>query len=109
MDSADSIPTSARVRSPLSSARVAGLDLPGELVNGPCFFNFGTIETIGNVRKPFSTFFASLFLLPRPASVSTLGVPVRAIFRSLDLLRVAVTTPSVAVADRKYLFPLRVE
>lgn len=109
MDSADSVPTSARVRSTLSSARVAGLDLLGEPINGARFFEFGTVETIGNVRKPFSTFFASLFLLPRPASVSTLGVPVRAVFRNLDLLRVAIAAQFIEVADRKYLFPLRVE
>ena len=50
LDSAVGFPSSTRVRNTLSSARVVGLDLPRKLAIGPFFVDFGTIDTIRNVR-----------------------------------------------------------
>ena len=87
LDSTVGFPSSARVRDTLSSACVVGLDLPSKLVNRPCFADFGTIDTIRNLRKLFCSYLASPFLLSRSASISTLGVPAMAIKCDLDLLR----------------------
>jgi len=104
LDSAVGFPSSARVRDTLSSARLVGLDLPSKLAIGPCFVDFGTIDTNRIVRKPFCSFFASPFLLSRSASIATLGVSVMALQRVLDLLRVALANPFDEMADGECLF-----
>ena len=88
------------------SARVDGLGLSGEFVNGPRFLGYRTIKTGRCLREHFGSFVAYGFLLPRPASISTLGVPVVAICRNLDLLRGAFATQFIKVADREHLFLL---
>ena len=108
LDSAVGFPSCARVRDTLSSARVAGLDLPRNLAIGPCFADFGTIDTIRNLWKPFCSFFASTFLLSRSTSISTLGVSAMAVQRDLDMLRVGLANPFDAMADGKCLFLLGV-
>ena len=109
LDSAVGFPSSARVRDTLSSACVVGLDLPSKLVNRPCFADFGTIDTIRNLRKLFCSYLASPFLLSRSTSISTLGVSAMAPQRDLDMLRVGLANPFDAMADGKCLFLLGVE